>query len=141
MQIIEYMGIKERLTEFIQSKRLSVAAFERACGLSNGFVKNTKGNIGAVKLNGILDAFPELSRDWLIDGTGEMLVSAAPSPVGGDEAAPPQEPRTAKAPTVEEVTAALEEIRALRLMLDEQMRINKEQFNALTEIITNLTKK
>lgn len=136
------MGIKERLTEFIQSKRLSVAAFERACGLSNGFVKNTKGNIGAVKLNGILDAFPELSRDWLIDGTGEMLVSAAPSPVGGgDEAAPPQEPRTTKAPTIEEVTAALEEIRALRLMLDEQMRINKEQFNALTEIITNLTKK
>lgn len=136
------MGIKERLTEFIQSKRMSVAAFERACGLSNGFVKNTKGNIGAVKLNGILDAFPELSRDWLIDGTGEMLVSAAPSSAGGgDDAAPQQEPRTTKAPTVEEVTAALEEIRALRLMLDEQMRINKEQFDALTEIITNLTKK
>lgn len=67
--------MKERILQFIRFKGISVAAFERAARLSNGYIKNFKGQFGAGKLENILLAFPELSRDWLVNGEGEMLVS------------------------------------------------------------------
>lgn len=63
--------VKERLLTFIAYKELSVSAFEKACGLSNGYIRNFKGNLGGAKLEGILNAFPELSRDWLLFGKEE----------------------------------------------------------------------
>ena len=63
--------VKERLLTFIAYKELSVSAFEKACGLSNGYIRNFKGNLGGAKLEDILNAFPELSRDWLLFGKEE----------------------------------------------------------------------
>ena len=63
--------VKERLLTFIAYKELSVSAFEKACGLSNGYIRNFKGNLGGTKLEDILNAFPELSRDWLLFGKEE----------------------------------------------------------------------
>lgn len=60
--------VKERLLAFIEYKELSVSAFEKACGLSNGYIRNFKGNLGGAKLEGILSAFPELNKDWLLFG-------------------------------------------------------------------------
>lgn len=42
--------------------------------MSNGYLKNFKGQLGAEKLEGILKAFPKLSRVWLLTGEGSMLV-------------------------------------------------------------------
>lgn len=66
--------VKERLFSFIKYKGLSNLAFEKACGLSNGYLRNFKGNLGGDKLTGILSAFPELNQDWLLYGEGSMLL-------------------------------------------------------------------
>ena len=65
--------IKSRLSAFIEYKELTNAAFEKICGLSNGYIRNFKGNLGAKKLDDILTSFPELNRNWLLFGTGDML--------------------------------------------------------------------
>ena len=64
--------VKERLLAFIEYKELSVSAFEKACGLSNGYIRNFKGNLGGTKLEGILSAFPELNKDWLLFGKEDL---------------------------------------------------------------------
>lgn len=66
--------VKERLLLFIKYNGLSNLAFEKACGLSNGYIRNFKGNLGNDKLANILSAFPKLSKEWLLYGEGEMLV-------------------------------------------------------------------
>lgn len=66
-------SVKQRLIDFIYSKKLSQQKFENICGLSNGYVNNIKISIGARKLHDILQAFPELNRNWLLFGEGEML--------------------------------------------------------------------
>lgn len=62
-----------RLMQFIKTRGLTIAAFERKCGLSNGYVKNMKKGIGSNKVEDILRAFPELNRVWLVTGEGEMI--------------------------------------------------------------------
>lgn len=69
--------VKERLDYFISQVSVSVSSFEKKCGLSNGYVKNFRGNFGSAKLDGILNAFPNLNKDWLLYGEGEMLKSGA----------------------------------------------------------------
>lgn len=65
--------MKERLLAFIEKKRISKSEFERRSGLSNGYVKNIGDSIGSKILENILKAYPDLNRDWLLTGEGEML--------------------------------------------------------------------
>ncbi len=58
---------------FMDVMKIKKAAFEKKCGLSNGYINSIKDNIGTGKLDAILTTFPELSRDWLLTGQGEML--------------------------------------------------------------------
>lgn len=67
------LKVKERLLSYIKYKKLSNLAFEKACGLSNGYIRNFKGNLGNDKLTDILTAFPELNESWLLYGEGDML--------------------------------------------------------------------
>lgn len=69
------MAIKERMLDFIERMNLTKKEFELASGLSNGYLNNCKGNVGATKLEGILSAYPQLNRTWLLTGEGEMLVA------------------------------------------------------------------
>lgn len=69
------MAIKERMLEFIERMNLTKKDFELASGLSNGYLNNCKGNVGAAKLEGILSAYPQLNRAWLLTGEGEMLIT------------------------------------------------------------------
>lgn len=85
------MAIKERMLDFIERMNLTKKEFELASGLSNGYLNNCKGNVGATKLEGILSAYPQLNRTWLLTGEGEMLVAdptahtAEVSIVGSDD--------------------------------------------------------
>lgn len=79
------MKVKERLLQFIKYKKLSNLAFEKACGLSNGYIRNFKGNLGEEKLTNILTAFPELNRPWLLYGDGSMLVGQPEPKVTAEE--------------------------------------------------------
>lgn len=74
------MGVKERLLLFISEQGLKKSEFERKAKLSNGYVNKLKGAIGDEKLRGILSAFPDISRVWLLTGEGPMLRSAESGP-------------------------------------------------------------
>lgn len=67
------MSIKERTYAFIEYKGISVKKFEELCSLSNGYVSSMRKGFGEDKLNNVLTMFPELNRDWLVYGEGEML--------------------------------------------------------------------
>lgn len=86
--------VKERFNEFISQSGLSVAAFEKKCGLSNGYVRNFKGNFGIAKLEDILTAFPLLNKEWLLYGTGEMLKSSKNQPETPTVEQPEEKPMT-----------------------------------------------
>lgn len=64
--------VKERTLEFIKSKGISMKSFEERCGLSTGYVTSMRKSFGEEKLNNVLNAFPELNRDWLLYGEGNM---------------------------------------------------------------------
>lgn len=63
----------ERIFEFIKAMNLSVAEFERRCGLSNGAVSKMSENTRASTFDRISKIFPALDIIWLKTGEGEML--------------------------------------------------------------------
>lgn len=52
-------------------------AFENEVGLSNGFINNIKMTIHPKSSEKILSKHPEINRDWLLFGEGEMLNTKA----------------------------------------------------------------
>lgn len=71
------MTTKDRTLRFVSHKGLSVKKFEEMCGLSNGYINSMKSGYGNAKLLQVLSAFPELNRDWLVYGEGEMIREVA----------------------------------------------------------------
>ena len=69
------MGVKERIIEFINSKEMPIKQFEEKCNLSNGYISSMRKGFGTGKLENVLNAFPELNRNWLLYGEGNMLIS------------------------------------------------------------------
>ena len=70
--------ILERIKQYIDYKGISISAFEKSIGMGNAsFGKSLKkgGAIGTDKLENILSIYPEISPNWLLTGTGEMLRS------------------------------------------------------------------
>lgn len=65
--------VKERLIRFIKLKKISVKKFEEVIGVSNGYVSSIRKGIGTERVNEIIEHFPDLNRDWLLYGEGEML--------------------------------------------------------------------
>ena len=72
------MSIVERLQEILKYSNLSVRALAIKCSLKQQTLdKHIKGisEPSANTLMGIATAFPEISTDWLLLGTGTMLRS------------------------------------------------------------------
>ena len=65
--------VKQRIKAFCAYRHITIMKFEELSNLSNGYVSAIRKSIGVEKLEGILRAFPELSREWLLYGEGEML--------------------------------------------------------------------
>lgn len=65
--------MNDRINAFISYLNLSVAEFERVCGLSNGSVSKMGDNTRMSTLDKISKAFPLLNISWLRTGEGEML--------------------------------------------------------------------
>lgn len=64
---------KERLLLFLQHLNLSQGAFERKCGISNGYINNIRTSIGNKILEKIEMVYPELNKLWLLHGDGPMI--------------------------------------------------------------------
>lgn len=69
--------VKQRLVQFIRYMHLTQKEFESRCGMSNGYVANIRKGIGNDYLLSIAQQFPQLNRDWLVYGEGEMLRTGA----------------------------------------------------------------
>ena len=68
-------SVKERLLIYIKYLGIGQSKFEKQCGLSNGYINNSKGNFGSAKIEDILKTYEDLNRSWLLTGEGEMLKS------------------------------------------------------------------
>ena len=67
------MCVKDRVKVFAEYKKMTISKFEEMCDLSNGYIAAMRKGFGQEKLNNVLTAFPELNREWLLYGEGEML--------------------------------------------------------------------
>lgn len=72
----------DRLLQFIVhlksvgDETKNAKSFEEKCGLSNGYIANSKkgnGSIGSDMIAKIISGFPQLNVEWLCSGKGEML--------------------------------------------------------------------
>lgn len=68
------MTPKNRVLQFISSLGITASAFERNCGLGNGFVSKIGATIREPKLELISKAYPQLNINWLSHGIGTMLL-------------------------------------------------------------------
>ncbi len=67
--------VKDRLKAYIKSQGLKTRSFEISIGASNGYVNGLVNTIGPKYLNKILEIYPNLNREWLLFGEGNMLLS------------------------------------------------------------------
>ena len=65
--------MKKRLIEFLKYLGIGQDKFAKNVGLSRGYVNNIKENITMKTVDKILKAYPELNKNWLLTGEGEML--------------------------------------------------------------------
>lgn len=135
-------SVKQRLITFLRYKDISTLAFEKSCGMANGYVNSIRKGIGGEKLKSITLNYPELNREWLLYGEGSMLNEGYTTfdPVG---LATPMSP-TAMTETEKEVVllqAKLAEkekmIKILEQQLTELNTINKGLMTTLTNVVTS----
>lgn len=69
------MQIIDRLFKFFREKSLSNYKVEQACGLSNGYLRNLRKAPSVEFLEKIFSTYPELSREWVMTGIGDMYRS------------------------------------------------------------------
>lgn len=133
-------SVKQRLMQFLKYKKLSQGKFERACNLSNGYINNFKNSIGAEKLQNIFSTFPELNKDWLLSGEGEMLVSETPTEEKIEEI-PTMVPAVAGCVDCRILQVRLEEkqatIDSLRDQLDKAQDANRQLMDLLKSTVTH----
>lgn len=78
-----HSSIMQRIKEYIDSKGITNAAFERSVNMANasfGKLLKTGGSIGVDKLERIIKVYPDISVYWLILGQGEMISSEQATP-------------------------------------------------------------
>ena len=70
------MKFIERLKQYIDYKSISLNAFDKSIGASNGYIgKQIKNgaSVGSDMVEKIISTYTDLNLEWLITGKGEML--------------------------------------------------------------------
>ena len=62
----------DRILKIIELKNINKNRFYKETGLSNGFLDKVK-DIGASKIEQILNVYPEINPEWLLTGKGDMI--------------------------------------------------------------------
>ncbi len=125
--------IKDRTIEFVKYKGINMKTFEQKCGLSTGYVTSMRKGYGSDKLNNVLTAFPDLNREWLLYGEGQMLKDTVSQTSHGDNSPNINGNGNHVQNTSALLDKALNEITELRKM-------NQDQFNRLMGVIERLTR-
>lgn len=73
------MSTKERLKIFLSIKKTGRNKFEKAIGLSNGYMSSKGLTITSEVIEKTLDYFPDLNPVWLLTGKGNMFSSGVMS--------------------------------------------------------------
>lgn len=81
------MAVKDRLKEYLLTKKLSIREFERNCGLSNGLAARISSTTSPSTLNKISHS-SDLNVDWLLTGEGNMLRADAAPKISYTEGVP-----------------------------------------------------
>jgi len=66
-------SVKDRLIQFIKAQNITNKNVETRCSMSNAAIRNSKGGFGSEVIERILEQYPQLNRNWLLFGEGEML--------------------------------------------------------------------
>lgn len=140
------MNVKERINIFIEYKGIPIKKFEEKCGLSNGYISSMRKSFGEEKLNNVLKEFPELNREWLLYGEGEMLKSSVSIENGDGSTQIIGDGNHVGAHStidiaLQEITAQRKLVEKAHELIQEQVRINKEQTDKFLAIIEKLTEK
>lgn len=69
--------VKSRLLAYLKAKRISQMEFTRSLGVSPTYIGAMRKGIPAPKMKLIAELYPDLNRDWLLYGEGEMLLEPA----------------------------------------------------------------
>jgi transcriptional regulator with XRE-family HTH domain len=70
------MSVKDRLTQYLDSKNISKSAFGRDIGVSSAYISSIRKSIQPEKIKRIALKYPDLNTTWLLTGDGEMLKAA-----------------------------------------------------------------
>jgi hypothetical protein len=73
----------ERIKEFLDRFDIDESIFNKKAGLGNGAVANNlknKGKFSDKSLERILTSYPDIRKEWLYFGTGDMLISDTKKP-------------------------------------------------------------
>ena len=129
------MNVKERINVFIEYKGIPIKKFEEKCGLSNGYISSMRKGFGEEKLNNVLKEFPELNREWLLYGEGEMLKSSVQEARGDNNTQVIGDGNNVNTPSA--LDKALDEIAAQRRLVEK----SQEQIDRLITLYEQEIKK
>lgn len=63
---------KSRLQHFLKEENISASEFSRKMGLSPAYIASMRKAMPTEKIEKLIEVFPQLNRDWLMYGEGEM---------------------------------------------------------------------
>ena len=132
----------DRFVEYMKIKGLNDNKVTLECGLSQGLLgqaKTGKSDLGAKTIDKILNKYQDLNKVWLLTGEGEMLKSPVQEARGDNNTQIAGNSNNVN--TSAEMQIALTEISEMRKLVQEQVRINKEQTDRFLAIIEKLTEK
>lgn len=72
--------VKDRLTRFLSAEGISKSEFARRMGLSTAYIGAMRKSMPEQKVVRMMELFPNLNRDWLLYGEGEMYREKQPAP-------------------------------------------------------------
>lgn len=119
--------VKERLVAYLEHKGINKSEFGRMIGVSNAYISSIRKSIQPDKVEKIAAAFPDLNVSWLITGEGDML-----SENKNDVSMIKESMNTAT------LDKAIDEIAAMRYLLDKSIQNNKEQADRFFAIIERM---
>lgn len=124
------MKIIDRLSEYIEYKNISLNAFDKSIGASNGYIgrqiKN-KASVGGDVIEKIYRIYTDINLEWLITGQGSMLKGQP------DALSLASEPGVQYGRQNEEIRCLQEQVKEYKKELDNKQKIIENLMKTIDE--------